>query len=80
MTPCVAPGIHVIAHDRLNANHVLLKGRDECVVIDTGYRLPHVRSRSFSASQPASREAITDELLRSGAIVECDGMLVPALR
>lgn len=33
----VAPGIQVIVRDWLNANHVLIRGNDESVVIDTGY-------------------------------------------
>lgn len=33
----VAPGIRVIVRDWLNANQVLITGRDECVVIDSGY-------------------------------------------
>lgn len=33
----VAPGVQVIVRDWLNANQVLIKGRDECVVIDSGY-------------------------------------------
>lgn len=33
----VAPGIQVIVRDWLNANHVLIRGRDESVLIDSGY-------------------------------------------
>ena len=32
----VAPGVQVIVRDWLDANHVLITGRDECVLIDTG--------------------------------------------
>ena len=31
------PGIKVIVRDWLNANHVLIAGRDGCVLIDSGY-------------------------------------------
>lgn len=36
-TVTVAPGVHVIVRDWLNANHVLIKGGEESVLIDSGY-------------------------------------------
>jgi len=37
MTASLPPQVHVFVRDWLSANHVVLKGRDGCVVVDSGY-------------------------------------------
>ena len=37
MTVSLPPQVHVFVRDWLSANHVVLKGRDACVVVDSGY-------------------------------------------
>ncbi|HSQ03075.1 MAG TPA: MBL fold metallo-hydrolase, partial [Burkholderiales bacterium] len=37
MSDLLAPGIRVVVRDWLSANHVLITGRHECALIDTGY-------------------------------------------
>ncbi|MGE5089178.1 MAG: MBL fold metallo-hydrolase [Candidatus Levyibacteriota bacterium] len=37
MSVALPPQVHVFVRDWLSANHVVLKGRDGCVVVDSGY-------------------------------------------
>ncbi|HEX7327559.1 MAG TPA: MBL fold metallo-hydrolase [Casimicrobiaceae bacterium] len=45
------PEVHVFVRDWLSANHVLLKGRDEAVVVDTGYAKHIPLTRALLASR-----------------------------
>ena len=45
------PEVHVFVRDWLSANHVLLKGRDEAVVVDTGYAKHVPLTRALLASR-----------------------------
>lgn len=45
------PTVHVFVRDWLSANHVLLKGRDGAVVIDTGYVKHTALTRALLASR-----------------------------
>lgn len=55
----VAPGIRVIVRDWLNANHVLIEGRDESVVIDSGY----TAHAEHTLALLCAREALGDRRL-----------------
>lgn len=45
------PEVHVFVRDWLSANHVLLKGRDDAVVVDTGYAKHVPLTRALLASR-----------------------------
>ena len=65
MTAALAPGIHVIVRDWLNANHVLLKGRDENVLIDSAYCTHAQRTLALLAAPEALGDARLDRVINT---------------
>ncbi len=61
----VAPGIRVIVRDWLNANQVLISGRDESVLIDTGYGAHAQRTLAFLRAEKALGDRRLDRVMNT---------------
>ena len=64
-TPRLPPTVHVIVRDWLNANHVLLKGRESRVLIDSGYYTHAQRTLALLLAPEALGDARLDWLINT---------------
>lgn len=64
-TVTVAPGVQVIVRDWLNANHVLIKSSNECVLIDSGYGAQARQTMRRIGAEDALRGRRLDRLINT---------------
>src|SRR5918992_4700550 len=86
----LAPGLQAIVRDWLDANHVLITGRDECVLIDTGcsahaeHTLELLRAPGALDGRPLDRIVNThchsDHMGGNAAIARAYGALIAVPR
>ena len=67
MQPAFPPQVRVLVRSWLSANNVVLAGRDECVLVDTGY----VRDAEFTLALLRSRNALGDRPLAKIVNTHC---------